>query len=86
MTEEAPNDALRRKLAAEHATAEASWGNLSEIAVYAKVRALRDHPMRPILGRMLAAAVRRHAPQHLGLLPPEFLEATDDRSAPHHAA
>lgn len=78
---ESPNDVLQRKIAAEHTAAEASWQYFSELQVYAKLRDLKGHPMRLLLGRMLAIAVRRHAPQHLGLLPPEFLEPSDDRSA-----
>jgi hypothetical protein len=76
-----PNEQQRRALEAEHEAAEASWRNISEPAIFAKVRALDGHPMRLLLGRMLATAVRRHAPRMLGLLPPEFLVANDDRSA-----
>jgi hypothetical protein len=76
-----PNKDLEDKLAKEHEAAEASWRHISEPAIFAKVRALDQHPMRLLLGRMLATAVRRHQPQMLGLLPPEFLTANDDRSA-----
>jgi hypothetical protein len=75
------NERQMREIEEQHAAAEASWQNISEPAIFAKVRALDGHPMRLILGRMLADAVRRHAPRLLGLLPPEFLAANDDRSA-----
>lgn len=75
------NQQQREKIQAEHDAAEESWRNISEPAIFAKVRALNDHPMRLILGRILATAVRRHQPRMLGLLPPEFLTANDDRSA-----
>lgn len=75
-----PNAALR-KLEQERAEAEASWRNISEPVIWAKVRALEGHPMRLLLGRMLATGVREHAPGMLGLLPPEFLAVNDDRSA-----
>jgi hypothetical protein len=80
--DDGPNERQMRAIEEQHAAAEASWGNISEpAAIFAKIRALDGHPMRPMLGRMLADAVRRHAPRQLGLLPPEFLVANDDRSA-----
>ena len=56
--------------------AEASWSGITELQLRRKLRDLDGHPMRPILGRMLATALRRHAPQLLPHLPPEFLEPT----------
>jgi hypothetical protein len=76
-----PNERLRRKHEAERADAEASWANISEPQIFAKLRALDGHPQRLLFGRMLATAIRRHASRMLGLLPPEFLVANDDRSA-----
>jgi hypothetical protein len=58
-----------------------SWRGMTAGDVRAKVRALDGHPFRAMFGRILATAVRRHAPEHLGLLPPEFLAANDDRNA-----
>ena len=43
-----------------------------------------DHPMRERLGRMLAALVKRHAPQNLGLLRPEWLEQGAVGRLPNH--
>ena len=76
-----PNERQQQKIQQEREEAEASWRNISEPTIFAKVRALEGHPMRLILGRILATAIRRHAPKMLGLLPPEFLTANDDRSA-----
>jgi hypothetical protein len=59
---------------------EASWRDISEIQVYAKLRALKDHPQRMLFGSILASALRRHAPRMLALLPPEFLDTTDDHT------
>lgn len=75
-----PNAAMR-KLERERTEAEASWRNISEPQIFAKVRALDGHPKRTELGRILAVALKRHAPRMLGMLPPEFLAANDDRSA-----
>jgi hypothetical protein len=69
-----PNEDLRRKHREEHEVAEASWHGITDTQIRAKIRALDGHPMRLMLGHMLATAIRRHAPQHLGLLPPEFIE------------
>jgi hypothetical protein len=50
-----------------------SWRNITAENVRAKVRAVQDSPMPPALGAFLATALRKHAPQHLGLLPPKWL-------------
>jgi hypothetical protein len=76
-----PNEKWRRKLEQERETAEASWRGITDAQITAKVRSLDGHPMRLLLGRMLATAVRRHAHRSLGLLPPEFLDPDDDRRA-----
>lgn len=81
--DDGPNERQRAKIEAEHAAAEQSWRSISEPQIFAKVRALDGLPvaMRLSMGRMLATAIRGHAPKMLGLLPPEFLVANDDRSA-----
>jgi hypothetical protein len=79
---ESANETAR--LEAERAEAEASWRNISEPQIFAKVRAINEiksPTVRLINGQFLATAVRRYAPRMLGLLPPEFLTANDDRSA-----
>jgi hypothetical protein len=58
------------------AACEASWRGVNELQIRRKIRDLEGHPFRPILGRMLATALRRHAPSMLSQLPPEFLEPT----------
>jgi hypothetical protein len=55
---------------------EESWATITPRQIHAKVRALEGHPMRAMIGSFLASALRKHAPHHLGLLPPEWL--TDD--------
>ncbi|HEY2619633.1 MAG TPA: hypothetical protein VGI78_19990 [Acetobacteraceae bacterium] len=78
-----PNEQQLRKVQEEHDVAEESWRGISEPAIFAKIRALDGLPtaIRLSMGRILATALRRHAPRMLGLLPPEFLTANDDRSA-----
>lgn len=56
-----------------------SWQGITAEQARAKIRALNGNPMRLTLGHMLASALRKHAPQHLGLLPPEWLA---DRTEP----
>lgn len=75
-----PPDAIEA-LRQERAAAEGSWRGITEQQVRAKIRALDGHPFRMQLGRILAVALKRYAPKLLGLLPPEFLAANDDRSA-----
>jgi len=65
-----------RDLAEVREQAEASWRGVNELQIRRKVRDLDRHPFRPMLGRMLATAMRRHAPPMLAHLPPEFLEPT----------
>lgn len=51
-----------------------SWRGITAGEVRAKIRALDGHPFRTMFGSILATALRRHATEHLGLLPPEFLD------------
>jgi hypothetical protein len=51
-----------------------SWETVSAADVRAKIRAVRDSPLQLSLGAFLAAALRKHAPQHLALLPPAWLK------------
>jgi hypothetical protein len=43
-------------------------------AILAKVKALEAHTQRKPLIHMLASIVNKHAPQHLGMIPPDILE------------
>ena len=53
-----------------------TWRRITPEEVRAKIRAVRDDAkFQPILGHFLGTAIRLHAPQHLGLLPPEWLDA-----------
>ena len=55
----------------------ASWASMSAWDVKAKIRTLDGHPFRDQLGGILAIACRKHAPQHLALLPTEWLRKGD---------
>jgi hypothetical protein len=50
-----------------------SWTNISEAQVRAKIRTIRDGWMPGLYGAFLASCLRKHAPHHLALLPPEWL-------------
>jgi len=65
----------------ERADAEASWRDITDDQIRAKVWALNDHPMRQQLGHFLATAINRHVPEKLGMLPPEFLTDLAPRAA-----
>ena len=52
-----------------------SWANITAPQVRAKIRELDGNGMRQTLGHFLATAVAKHAPHHLGLLPPEWIDA-----------
>jgi hypothetical protein len=60
----------------EDAQAAREWGDAAKIEDM--VRMLEGQPWRPYLGRMIGTAVMRHAPQHAGLLPAEFLAPTPE--------
>jgi len=64
-------DAWRQRVERERAEARADWEQPGK--VLASLRGLEGHPRRLEFGRMLAALVNRHAPENVGLLPPEFL-------------
>jgi hypothetical protein len=51
-----------------------SWANITAPQVRAKIRELEGNGMRQTLGHFLATAIFKHAPHHLGLLPPEWLK------------
>lgn len=51
-----------------------SWQTITDADVRAKIRAVLDSPMPQSFGPFLAAALRKHAPQHLPLLPPQWLK------------
>lgn len=50
-----------------------SWQNITPEQVRAKIRTIRAGWQPRTYGPFLASALRKHAPQHLGLLPPEWL-------------
>ncbi len=58
-----------------------SWRNITDAEIRAKIWALRDHPMRQQLGRLLAIAISRHAPDKLHQLPPGFIAGIEPRAA-----
>jgi len=66
-----PADLWRAKVDAERAEAQRDWSDPA--AVLKSIHILDDHPRRGHLGPLLGALVLHHAPQHVRLLPPEFL-------------
>jgi len=54
-----------------------SWENVTAEQVNAKIRAIRadSGALTQTLGSFLAAALAKHAPRHLGLLPPAWIKA-----------
>lgn len=63
-------------LTATQAAAEMSWITITATQIRAKIADIEAIPMKAIretYGRILAHAVATHAPQHAGLLPPEWL-------------
>ena len=64
-----------------------SWANITAPQVRAKIRELDGNGMRATLGHFLATAIAKHAPHHLGLLPPEWLDEPQEhrRNAPNSA-
>jgi hypothetical protein len=52
-----------------------SWDGITPEQIRAKVRELNGNPTRDTLGRFLTGAVAKHAPEHLRLLPPQWLKA-----------
>jgi len=59
----------------------ASWANITDAEIRAKIWALNSHPMRLEYGRLLATCINRHAPHKLGQLPPEFLGQMQPKAA-----
>ena len=64
--------AYKARLAERMADAKSDWQDPGKVRASAH-RIGADHPHRLLVGRMLAALVRRHDPENLGHLPPEFL-------------
>jgi hypothetical protein len=72
---------LARRMQLLQADASESWAAIAPQQVRAKIRAINDSPTSLLFGRFLATALERHAPHHLGLLPPQWLEGSDDQPA-----
>ncbi len=72
------------KIARESVDAADSWKDISSTEVNAKIRMIADaHPPFSFAwGRAFAAAIKKHAPQHLGLLPPKWLDPEPARVVP----
>jgi hypothetical protein len=70
ITSDQPATVKQREVERE---AHESWANITPEQVRAKIRTIRDGFNPNAWGRCFAAALRNHAPRHLGLLPPEWL-------------
>ena len=78
------NDARARQMAKRLGLLEAgkaSWQGIDAADVRRKIRNVEASGMSLRLGHFLATALRNHAPHHLGLLPPQWLEDGDDQGA-----
>jgi hypothetical protein len=78
------NDARARRIASRLSlldAGKASWEAIDAIEVRRKIRNVEAAAFPPLLGHFLATALRNHAPHHLGLLPPQWLEDSDDQAA-----
>jgi hypothetical protein len=73
---EGPADPWNAEVRAQKEEAKRDWSN--PLAIRASVKALEDSPMRIALGRVLAGAVKMHAPHLIGLVPVEFRQPTGD--------
>ena len=69
-----------------HDMAEQSWREVTAGEVRTKITEIQmvgggavAHPMRSSFGRMFAHAIASHAPQHIALLPPEWLKPETPR-------
>jgi hypothetical protein len=58
-----------------------SWRDVTPEQVRAKIRGIREGFKPEVYGHFLGTAVRLHAPQHLGLVPPEWLDEAPTQSA-----
>lgn len=84
----APVDAWAERARREHDDALESWGTITPVEVRAKIADVEAQPAstwKVACGRLLAGALRKHAPHHLGLLPPPWLSESDS-PAPTSAA
>jgi hypothetical protein len=76
LDERADNETYKFKIARRMADAKADWSDPEKVrATAAKIDP--THPLRLTVGRFFAALVRKHAPQNLGLLLPEWLDPNE---------
>lgn len=76
LDERADNDTYRAKMSKRMADAKADWSN-PDIVRQTVTKIDVTHPMRMVVGRFFAGLVRKHAPQNLGLLLPEWLDPNE---------
>jgi hypothetical protein len=67
------NAAWKANIAAQRAESQRDWSDPRKVRS-SRDLVLSDEVKQLELGRMLAALVNRHAPQNVGLLPPQWLE------------
>ena len=63
-----------------------SWSSVTPQQVRAKIRNVNDSPAPMHFGHIRAGALSRHAPHHLGLLPPAWLDQLEQQPTPLRAA
>jgi hypothetical protein len=70
-------DAWQQRITREHDTAQESWDSVTPADIRGHILTADAAPnggMRKAMRGILSTAVARHAPQHLGMLPPSWLE------------
>ena len=58
-----------------------SWETISAEQIRTKIRTIRNSSMPPLFGHFFATALAKYAPQHLNLLPPEWLEDRNEAAS-----
>lgn len=74
-----------REVEADQMEVRRSWAELTPQQIRQKIAEVRLHPIakaQAVFGAMLAGALARHAPQHLALLPPEWLPVEAEGTTP----
>ena len=74
-------DAWQQRIDQQHANAQESWDRMTPADIREHIRTADSMPnngMRKSWRGFLTTAVARHAPQHLGLLPPSWLEEENE--------
>lgn len=75
-------DAWQQRIDQHHANSQESWDGMTPADIREHIRNADDAPnngMRKAMRGILTTAVARHTPQHLGMLPPAWLDDGDNK-------